>query len=76
MSALFDYQTLANRLGIPAAELAALENVVRRQYGSDAMLAELRMVRTLRAIEAGALSLSEAIAEFSTDPRSTQTRTA
>ena len=68
MAALFDYHPLARRLGLPPEPLAELEANVRRQYGSDEMMAELRMVRTLRAIEAGGLSLKEAIAEFGVVP--------
>ena len=75
MSALFDYRTLAARLGIPTEGLAELEALVRKQYGRDEMLAELRMLRTLRAIEAGALSLPEAIGEFGAQPHQAPTHT-
>jgi hypothetical protein len=64
MSVLFDYQQIADRLGVPAERLAELVTLVRRQYGSDEMLAELRLLRTLKAIEDGELSLAEAIVEF------------
>ena len=64
MPELFNYRQLAEHLGIPAEELARLEACVRPQYGSDEMMVELRMIRTLRAIEEGAVTLSEAIAEL------------
>jgi hypothetical protein len=64
MSALFDYQRLADGLGVPAERLAELVALVRRQYGSDEMLAELRVLRTLKAIEDGGVSLAEAMIEF------------
>jgi hypothetical protein len=71
MSPLFDYWSLAARLGVRAEELGELERLVGGQYGRDEMLAELRMVRTLRAVEAGTLTLAEAIAEFQADPAGT-----
>ncbi len=64
MGALFDYQTLAERLAIPADQLAELARLVRDQYGRDEMMAELRMLRTLQAIEGGELTLGAVLAEF------------
>lgn len=64
MSVLFDYQPIADRLGVPAERLAELVALVQRQHGRDEMLAELRPLRTLRAIEDGGISLAEAIVEF------------
>ncbi len=68
MSGLFDYQNLVQRLGISADRQGDLETAVRAQYGSDEMMFELRMIRTLRAIEEGATTLDEAISEFKRDP--------
>ena len=68
MSTLFDYRALAGRLRIGAADMAELEHCVRAQYGPDEMMVELRMLRTLEAVDEGALSLAEAIAEFRGDP--------
>ena len=70
MSSLFDYHSLAERLRIPAGQLDALERSVRAQYGCDDMMFELRMVRTLRAIEDGATTLEDALVEY--DPRSVE----
>ena len=70
MSPLFDYHSLAERLRVPADRLEALERSVRAQYGCDDMMFELRMVRTLRAVEDGATTLEEAMVEY--DPRSVQ----
>ncbi len=64
MGVLLDYQGLAKRLGVPPDRLAVLEACVRRQSGTDEMMFELRMVRTLRAIEEEEVELDEAIAEF------------
>jgi len=68
MSDVFDYQPLAQRLGIPTEALAKLEDCVRSQYGSDQMMFELRMIRTLEAIAQGAATLEQAILEFATNP--------
>ncbi len=64
MTRLFDYERLARQLSIPPELLEQLEQIVRRQYGSDEMLAELRLVRTLRAVEHGRLTVADAIKEF------------
>lgn len=64
MSEFFDYQSLAGRLGIDAHRLSELETIVRSQYGSDRMLFELRMLRTLRAIEAGKTTIEAATEEL------------
>lgn len=64
MDALFDYQKLTESAGVSPKQLEELESLVRRDYGSDEMLIELRILRTLRAIEAGAVSFDEALQEF------------
>ena len=64
MSGLFDYHALVERLRLPADRLARLEACVRGQYGSDEMMFELRMLRTLRAIEERVTTLDAAIEEF------------
>jgi len=68
MSDVFDYHSLAQRLSIPTEALAKLEDCVRAQYGSDEMLFELRMLRTLEAIAQGAATLEQVIREFAMDP--------
>jgi len=64
MDALFDYQKLAEDAGVSPKQLEELESLVRRDYGSDEMMVELRMLRTLRAVRDGAVSIDSAIAEF------------
>ncbi len=76
MSTLFDYRTLADRLGIPAERLRELEALVREQYVGDEMMVELRLLRTLRAIEDGAVTLADAIAAFRNEPLNPAARTA
>lgn len=64
MQALFDYRTLAGEAGVSTEQLAELERLVRQDYGSDEMMIELRLLRTVRAIRDGAVTVDEAIAEF------------
>ncbi len=68
MSDVFDYHSLAQRLSIPTERLAKLEDCVRAQYGSDQMMFELRMLRSLEAVAQGATTLDQAIREFATNP--------
>ena len=67
MATLFEYHKLGQRLGISADRLSQLEACLRSQHGSDEMMFELRMLRTLRAIEEGATTIDAAIREFSAD---------
>ena len=67
MAELFDYRALANRIGVSGDQLQNLEAALRRQYGTDEMMFELRMLRTLRAIEDGTATVLEAIEQLSSD---------
>jgi hypothetical protein len=67
MGVLFDVSRAAEQAGVSSAQLAALEENIRRQYGSDEMMCELRLLRTLRVIRDGAVSVEDAVAEFATD---------
>jgi len=64
MDALFDYHKLAEDVGVSPKQLEQLEALVRRDYGSDEMMVELRILRTLTAIRDGAVSFDEARQEF------------
>ncbi len=68
MNDLFDHHALVERLGLPADRLAELEACIQKQYGSDKMMFELRMLRTLRALEQRLTTVDEAIEEFRSDP--------
>ena len=68
MSDVFDYHSLAQRLSIPTEKLAKLEDCVRTQHGSDQMMFELRMLRTLEAVAQGAVTLDQSTREFNTEP--------
>ena len=64
MPTLYNLPELAAAAGVSAEQLRELETVVRTQYGSDEMLTELRVMRTLTAIRDGTVSLSDALVEF------------
>jgi hypothetical protein len=64
MYTFYDLTDLATRAGVSDAQLRELEGCVREQYGSDEMMIELRLLRTLRAIRDGAVSVADAIREL------------
>ena len=68
MNSVFDYHSVANRLGISTEALTKLEDCVRAQYGTDQMMFELRMLRTLEAIAQGATTLDQVMQEFGQNP--------
>ena len=65
MGAMFDYSKSAGAAGVSPEQLEQLERCIRQQYGSDEMLIELRMLRTLRAVQEGAVSIDDAIRDLS-----------
>lgn len=66
-NAMFDYQKVAREAGLPIETVRELERCIRDQYGSDEMMIELRLLRTVTAIRDGAVSAREAIQEFTWD---------
>ena len=64
MSRSFDHRPLAQRLGLPEDQLAELEQILRALYLGDEMMVELRMLRTVMAVEGGGTTLPQAISEF------------
>lgn len=68
MNGLFDFSELAEKAGLSPGQLQELESSIRRQYGSDEMMCQLRLLRTLRAIAERAVSVEDAIAEFADRP--------
>lgn len=64
MHALYDLDKLAREAGISPDQLRRLAECVRRLYGSDDMLTELRMFRTLCALRDGKVAFDDAIWEF------------
>lgn len=60
---LFDYVTVARRAGIPEAQLERLCALVRAEFPSDEMMAELHILRALLAIERGDTTLEEVLGQ-------------
>ena len=61
MTSFFDYETVATQAGITPAELGALRQRVRADHPDDDMMAELRLLRTCRAIASGQCTGAEAL---------------
>jgi hypothetical protein len=59
--AYFDYQSVAAAAGVTPDELTQLYQLTAADYPGDAMMTELRMLRTCRAIKDGFVTTSEAI---------------
>jgi hypothetical protein len=57
----FDYQSVAREPGIAEADLAAIEDIARKDYPGDQMMFELRMLRTCRAIKEGQATVADAL---------------
>ena len=57
----FDYETLAQEAKIPADKLKLLAKAVRDEFPTDDMMYELHLMRVCSAIQAGYVSLEEAL---------------
>ncbi len=68
MSTLFELEDLARRAGVTPTELGEFERCIREQYGEDDMLVELRLLRTLQAIAAGATTKVAALIDIQDEP--------
>jgi hypothetical protein len=60
---MFDYVTVARRAAIPEAQLERLCALVRAEFPSDEMMAELHILRALLAIERGDTTLEEILSQ-------------
>ena len=60
---MFDLKKIKEESGLSAIELARLEEGVRREFESDEMMFELHLLRALRAIREGWVTLEEALSE-------------
>jgi hypothetical protein len=56
---IFDYLAAAKRTGIPEDKLDRLCAIVRAEFPSDEMMAELHILRAVMAIERGDTTLDE-----------------
>jgi len=64
MQALYDLDKLAREAAITPDQVRMLKECVRQMHGSDEMLAELRLFRTLSAIRDGDVTFEVAFSEF------------
>jgi hypothetical protein len=60
---MFDYVTVARRAGISDAQLEHLCALVRAEFPSDGMMAELHILRALLAIERGDTTIEEVLGQ-------------
>jgi hypothetical protein len=56
---LFDYVAAAERVGISAKDLAPLIAMMRAEFPSDEMMAELHILRAVLSVERGDVTLEE-----------------
>lgn len=63
---IFDYFTAAKRAGIPADKLERLCAIVRAEFPSDEMMAELHILRAILAVERGDATLAEILSQEAT----------
>ncbi|MGH7320360.1 MAG: hypothetical protein ACRELA_12150 [Candidatus Rokuibacteriota bacterium] len=54
---MFDYVTVARRAGLAKGQLERLRALVRAEFPSDEMMAELHVLRALLAVERGDTTL-------------------
>ncbi len=57
----FDYEAVAREAKIPANSLKLLAKAVREEFPTDDMMYELHLMRVCSAIQAGYVSLEEAL---------------
>ena len=57
----FDYETIAQRAGIPEEKLKELCKLVRQEFPRDNMMYELHLLRACQSISEGHITLDEAI---------------
>jgi hypothetical protein len=60
---IFDYLTAARRAGIPTDKLDRLCALVRAEFPSDEMMAELHILRAILAVERGHVTLDEILSQ-------------
>lgn len=57
----FDYEAVAREASIPADKLKRLAKAVREEFPIDEMMFELHLMRVCSAIQAGYVSLEDAL---------------
>lgn len=59
----FDYDSVAKEAGIAAKDLDAICTIVRREFPYDEMMFELHVLGICMAIQAGRLTVEQALSE-------------
>ena len=57
----FDYEKIARKAHIPPEKLEELSRLIRQEFPRDEMLYELHLLRACMAIQAGVLTLEQAL---------------
>jgi hypothetical protein len=60
---IFNLEEAKRESGLSAPELAQLEERVRWEFKGDEMMVELHLIRALRALKEGWVTLEEALSE-------------
>lgn len=58
---MFDIEKIKKESGLDQKTLKRIENSIRKEFKDDPMMFELHLLRTLKAIKAGWISLKEAL---------------
>jgi hypothetical protein len=57
----FNLEIIKMKSGLSTAELARLEEQIRREFEGDEMMFELHLIRAIKAIKEGWVTLEEAL---------------
>lgn len=60
---IFDLEEAKKKSGLSAQEIAQLEGRVKQEFEGDEMMFELHLVRTLKALKEGWVTLEDALSE-------------
>lgn len=60
---MFDYIAAAERVGISAEDLSRLAAMMRAEFPSDEMMAELHILRAILSVERGDATLEEILGQ-------------
>jgi len=60
---IFDLEEVKRESGLSAHQFAQLEELVRVEFGRDEMMFELHLVRTIKALKEGRVTLEEALSQ-------------
>jgi len=60
---MFDLESLKRESGLSSEEISRLEDRVREEFKGDNMMFELHLLRILKALKEGWITLEEAMSE-------------